>query len=50
MENYKTETDKNASYWKEEAREHGSLKAANIDHLRPSYDTVIFMMEEGGEL
>lgn len=44
------ENDWRENYWKVEAGEHGDLKAANIDHLRPSEKMTIFLMEQGGEL
>jgi len=48
--NYDRNSDWRASYWKVESREHGHVKASNIDHERPDEDVGIYLMERSGEL
>jgi hypothetical protein len=40
----------NENYWKIEARMQGFVRASKIDHTNPDYETVIYLMEERGEL
>ena len=42
--------DKNANYWKVEARQNGFDKASDIDHLKPDPPTGLYLLELRGEL